>query len=719
MSARTVGSYELEGLLGEGGIGQVYAAHDTVLGRHVAIKTLRPELSRDRNFVDRFYNEAKSLANLNHTNITTLYALHAEGDEAFMVMELVEGHTIETLLARVGRLTLHDTLAILAQVVPGIRYAHRRGVIHRDLKPANLMLTDEGVVKIMDFGIARVRGSQHLTQVGEFVGTFVYASPEQIRGEEVDERSDLYSLAIVVYRMLAGKPPFSSDNEYALMTAHLQTPPPPLLGQVPDLDAATEAALMRALAKKPEDRFASVDEFGRAIGARALREESAEILQQLYDRVFSGDDPEKTVVAARRFAPAAEPTPPSSRGDWGLTDSALPGVGGSRAAEQEPWSNGADARAATPQHVAVLQPAPTARQFGPRTWLLGAGTLALPLLLGAGYYLFAASEVTPSRLAPPQREVAEPHGAPSTTAVVTRRQSPPAEPVKVEAPPSPPPVEPVKTEVEAPPLPPPAKSEAQPPPVETAKTEVQAPVAPPRKEVPPAAPPVEVARTEGRAAPPPVAEPVKPEPPPPAPPIEPAKAEVQTPPPPPTETAKPEVQTPPVPPPTATAKAEVQTPPAPPPTETAKPEVRTPTAPQPAVATPAGEAKVATAEPQKPPTEPAALGPEAPPKPEGEPDLQGRVTGIKGLNELELDKTHWIKIYGIVDRAPQAPRHTEALVRYLKASRNHIVCYKKPADTYRCYSDGQDIARLALLDRLVQLAPGAPAEYRALLSQRR
>src|SRR5205807_4806255 len=140
VSTRTIGTYELDGLLGEGGIGQVYAAQDTTLGRPVAIKMLRPELSRDRNFVDRFHVEAKSLGNLNHSNITTLYALHAEGEDAFMVMELVHGFTLEALLARVQRLTLRDSLAILAQTIAGIRYAHRRGVIHRDLKPATLMI---------------------------------------------------------------------------------------------------------------------------------------------------------------------------------------------------------------------------------------------------------------------------------------------------------------------------------------------------------------------------------------------------------------------------------------------------------------------------------------------------------------------------------------------------------------------------------------------------
>src|SRR5690349_17356499 len=166
MTPRKIGTYELLELLGEGGIGQVYAARDTVLGRQVAIKMLRSELSRDRNFITRFYNEAQSLGDLSHANITTLHALHLEGREPFMVMELVHGRTLEALLERVHHLPLRDCLAIVVQAVAGLGYAHQRGVVHRDIKPSNLMVTDSGLLKIMDFGIARVRGTQRLTRAG-------------------------------------------------------------------------------------------------------------------------------------------------------------------------------------------------------------------------------------------------------------------------------------------------------------------------------------------------------------------------------------------------------------------------------------------------------------------------------------------------------------------------------------------------------------------------
>ena len=276
---QTVGQYEIRDLLGEGGIGQVHAAFDTVLQREVAMKSLRPELLSDTNFVDRFRAEATSLARLNHPNITTLYSLIPDGKNLYMVMELVRGHTLDDILAkRNAPLDVRESLAIIAQAADGLAYAHSMGVIHRDIKPSNLMVAENGVLKIMDFGIARVRGSQRLTRSGSIVGTLAYMAPEQLRGEEGDEACDLYSLAIVLYEMLTGAPPFSANSEYDLMQAQINQKPDRLIPRVPGLDSKVESAIMKALSKKPAQRFPSTRAFSDALGASSLRMDAPKIL---------------------------------------------------------------------------------------------------------------------------------------------------------------------------------------------------------------------------------------------------------------------------------------------------------------------------------------------------------------------------------------------------------------------------------------------------------
>jgi len=276
---QSIGQYEVRELLGEGGIGQVHAAYDTILQREVAMKSLRPELLSDANFIERFRAEATSLARLNHPNITTLYSLIPDGKNLYMVMELVRGHTLDDILGRrKAPLDVRESLAIIAQAADGLDYAHRMGVIHRDIKPSNLMVSENGVLKIMDFGIARVRGSQRLTRSGSIVGTLAYMAPEQLRGEEGDESSDLYSLAIVLYEMLSGAPPFSADSEYDLMQAQINQRPNRLIPRVPGLDPKIEAAILKALSKKPDQRFASTRAFSDALGATGLRVDAPKIL---------------------------------------------------------------------------------------------------------------------------------------------------------------------------------------------------------------------------------------------------------------------------------------------------------------------------------------------------------------------------------------------------------------------------------------------------------
>jgi len=276
---KEIGQYEIRDQLGEGGIGQVHAAFDTILQREVALKSLRPELLSDTNFVERFRAEATSLARLNHPNITTIYSLIPDGKNLYMVMELVRGHTLDDVIKeRNAAIPVREALAIIAQAADGLSYAHSMGVIHRDIKPSNLMIAENGVLKIMDFGIARVRGSQRLTRSGSIVGTLAYMAPEQLRGEEGDEHSDLYSLAIVLYEMLSGAPPFSATSEYDLMRAQMDQRPERLIPRVAGLDPRVESALLKALSKKADQRFPSTRAFSDALGATSLRMDAPKIL---------------------------------------------------------------------------------------------------------------------------------------------------------------------------------------------------------------------------------------------------------------------------------------------------------------------------------------------------------------------------------------------------------------------------------------------------------
>ncbi len=296
-----IGHYRIVELLGSGAMGTVHVAVDTFIDRPVAIKSLRAELTRDPDFVSRFRAEAASLARLNHPNIATLYTPLLEGSDLYMVMELVRGRPLDEILRERGKpLGVKESLAIIAQAADGLAYAHEVGVIHRDIKPANLMIANDGRVKIMDFGIARVRGSVRLTRVGTAVGTPLYMSPEQCRGSEGDERSDVYSLAIVLYELLSGAPPFAGATEYDLIQAQIKTEPPPLVPRAPGVTPKLEAAIMTALAKRPEQRFPSMRAFSDAIGATELRLNATSVVRNATHLVEGSTEPEIPQKASHR-----------------------------------------------------------------------------------------------------------------------------------------------------------------------------------------------------------------------------------------------------------------------------------------------------------------------------------------------------------------------------------------------------------------------------------
>ena len=265
MIGRTIGKYRIVGQLGRGGMGTVFKAVDETLDREVAIKVLNPELA-DSDIIKRFRAEATTLARLNHPEIATIYELFRSETDLLMVMEFVRGETLDKLSDRLGPLPADRAAYVIDKVLAALEHAHRSGIVHRDMKPANVMVTDIGGVKIMDFGIARVRGAEHMTVDGYMMGTPAYMSPEQVLGHEVDGRADLYSVGVVFYRLLTGTLPFKADTAIGMVPKQISDTPMPLHVHRADLPDWCEGILQRALAKSPVDRFQTAEEFRTALG---------------------------------------------------------------------------------------------------------------------------------------------------------------------------------------------------------------------------------------------------------------------------------------------------------------------------------------------------------------------------------------------------------------------------------------------------------------------
>ena len=253
--------YELTHLIARGGMAQVYRARDRLLDRPVAIKVLFPELSVDRAFVERFRREAQAAANLSHPNIVPVFDWGEDGGTYFIVMEFIDGQPLSAVLRSTGAMPPDRVADIGSHVAAALAYAHRHGVVHRDVKPGNVLITDDGLVKVTDFGIARaVNTEESLTQTGAVMGTATYFSPEQAEGIGVDSRSDIYSLGVVLYEMVAGRPPFLGESPVAVASKHVRDQPPPLRELAPTVPADLEAVIMKAMAKSPDQRYATADD---------------------------------------------------------------------------------------------------------------------------------------------------------------------------------------------------------------------------------------------------------------------------------------------------------------------------------------------------------------------------------------------------------------------------------------------------------------------------
>jgi serine/threonine protein kinase len=266
----TLGEYEILLELGAGGMASVYLAHDIQLDRKVAIKVMHPQLLQGEGMVERFRLEARTVAGLSHPHIVPIYAVKHADDLFLFIMKFIEGQPLDSIIRKQAPLPHAMVRHILSRVADALGYAHRQGVIHRDIKPANIMVDVEGHPVVTDFGIAKVANTEALTVTGAAIGTPNYMSPEQCHASPLTGSSDQYSLGIMAYEMLTGRLPFGGDNAMTIMYKHVNEPPAPILPQAPDCPAELAAVVEKMLGKKPEDRFANMEDVVRALAAPTM-----------------------------------------------------------------------------------------------------------------------------------------------------------------------------------------------------------------------------------------------------------------------------------------------------------------------------------------------------------------------------------------------------------------------------------------------------------------
>ncbi|HUE96779.1 MAG TPA: protein kinase [Longimicrobiaceae bacterium] len=376
MVGKTVGKYRIVDRLGRGGMGTVYKAVDETLDRDVAIKVLNPDLG-DVEVLKRFRAEAVALARLNHPGIATIYELYRQDDDLLMVMEFVRGETLQALSERLGMLAPPQAVHICLQILDALGHAHRAGVVHRDLKPANVMVTEAGVAKVMDFGIARVLGTEHFTHGSYMMGTPAYMAPEQVLGAEVDGRADIYSAGVVLYRLLSRELPFKADTAIAMVQKQVGDLPTPIRTFRPDLPEWCGQVIDRALAKRPEDRFQSAEEFRKALLAAVHPEALGEMPTMLTPTPMGLPiDPEltRTYGTGYRYAAGAAAAAPGDE-----TILATSGIARDTAAQT---AGGTDRQARSDRTTTTVV-------MG-RTHLLTLGALLLILGVGVAVLAFAA-----------------------------------------------------------------------------------------------------------------------------------------------------------------------------------------------------------------------------------------------------------------------------------------------------------------------------------------
>ena len=283
--------YEIIKTIGEGGMANVYLANDTILDRKVAIKVLRGDLSNDEKFIRRFKREALSVSNLSHPNIVEVYDVGEEDGNYYIVMEYIDGKTLKQLLQKRGALTLTEVIDIMSQLTDGLSHAHEAYIIHRDIKPQNIMIEDNGLVKITDFGIAMAINSTQLTQTNSVMGSVHYLPPEQANGKGSTVKSDIYSLGILMYELLTGSVPFKGDNAVEIALKHMKEKIPSIRKQNPTIPQSVENIVLKATAKNPKNRYDTVKEMYNDLQSAMTRENEKRLVYE-----YPENDLEETKV---------------------------------------------------------------------------------------------------------------------------------------------------------------------------------------------------------------------------------------------------------------------------------------------------------------------------------------------------------------------------------------------------------------------------------------
>jgi serine/threonine protein kinase len=488
-------NYRVIKKVGQGGMGLVYVAEDLSLGRLVALKVLAPYLVQEPEILERFRFEARHQAQLTHPNITMVYSFVQEEEKAYLVLEFIDGETLESRISREGRIPARETASIFRKILGAIEYAHSKGVIHRDIKPGNIAFTLEGNVKIMDFGIAlNVAESGRLTRTGHVLGTPHYMAPEQILSQEVTFATDIYALGITLFEMVTGRLPFDSKSDYEVRVAQINNPPPsPRSFGYPDITPELEEVILKALAKAPEDRFASAREFRQALEAAVESDRLATMVK--------GRPPDQATRVAkgpRKRSKPAPPSPPPEIADL-APPPAAPGSTIPPVAPPAAVQEGVDLPASPPRDTISTPPPldaepPKSSIPSPPTPLPGPGADLQEPVASPPAEEIGVPAVTPFTELPEEVLTTTPFPEPPSAAA----SAPPPEETR-EIPVAPPPDErpppPISAEPDEPAvLPPPEPVDGLPPPSPTPETLTAAPAPAPAEPEPappePPAPPV-------------------------------------------------------------------------------------------------------------------------------------------------------------------------------------------------------------------------------------